>query len=104
MGALDIVTGEIIHCLGLYKSGALFLQLLQLLDRYCPTEFSHLYLVVDNYTIHKTKAVSDWLADHPRFELLFLPSYCPQSNLLSGLLVMPMIKLPTIINVLSWPS
>jgi DDE superfamily endonuclease len=33
-----------------------------------------------NYKIHKAKAVEQWLANHPRFELLFLPTYCPRAN------------------------
>ena len=37
-------------------------------------------MVVDNYGIHKAKAVERWLAEHPRFELLFLPTYCPKAN------------------------
>jgi transposase len=37
-------------------------------------------VVVDNYGSHKAKAVERWLAAHPRFELLFLPTYCPKAN------------------------
>jgi hypothetical protein len=37
-------------------------------------------VVVDNSKIHKAKAVGHWLATHPRFELLFLPTYCPRAN------------------------
>jgi DDE superfamily endonuclease len=37
-------------------------------------------VVVDNYKIHKAQAVEQWLAAHPRFELLFLPPYCPQAS------------------------
>jgi transposase len=36
--------------------------------------------VADNYGIRKAKAVVAWLAAHPRFELIWLPSYCPQAN------------------------
>jgi aromatic ring-opening dioxygenase LigB subunit len=36
--------------------------------------------VVDNYKIHKAKAVEDWLAHHPRVTLLLLPTYCPRAN------------------------
>src|SRR5499427_10479886 len=39
-----------------------------------------LYVVVDNYRIHKAKAVEQWLAAHPRFVLLWLPTYCPRAN------------------------
>jgi hypothetical protein len=37
-------------------------------------------VVVDNYCIHKATAVELWLASHPRFALLWLPTYCPQAN------------------------
>jgi len=35
---------------------------------------------VDNYSIHQAQAVQRWLAAHPRFELLWLPTYCPKAN------------------------
>ena len=37
-------------------------------------------MVVDNYSIHQAQPVQDWLAAHPRFELLWLPTYCPRAN------------------------
>ena len=37
-------------------------------------------VVADNYCIHKAKAVEQWLASHPRFEVLWLPTYCPRAN------------------------
>jgi putative transposase len=37
-------------------------------------------VVVDNYKIHKAKKVDRWLAEHPRFELVFQPTYCPRSH------------------------
>jgi transposase len=30
--------------------------------------------------VHKAKAVAQWLAAHPRFEILWLPRYCPTAN------------------------
>jgi transposase len=41
---------------------------------------TRIYVVVDNYCIHKAKAVTQWLASHPRFVLLWLPTYCPRAN------------------------
>jgi len=37
-------------------------------------------VVVDNYKIHKAKAVEQWLERHARFTLLFLPTYYPMCN------------------------
>ena len=37
-------------------------------------------VVVDHYRLHTAKAVTQWLANHPRFTLLWLPTYCPRAN------------------------
>jgi transposase len=39
-----------------------------------------IYVVVDNYCMHKAKAVKQWLDTQPRFEVLWLPTYCPRAN------------------------
>ena len=80
-GALEPKTGRIVHCLGTRKTNVLFRALLDRLEEHYPkARFAKVYVVVDNYGIHKAKAVERWLAEHPRFELLFLPTYCPQAN------------------------
>jgi transposase len=80
-GALDITTGTIAHCVWYRKPTGLFLDLLKTLDRSYPVRtFFHLWVVVDNAKIHHAKEVQKWLAAHPRFEVLYLPTYCPQAN------------------------
>lgn len=80
-GALELQTGQIVHCLGERKTNVLSRALLDSLEsRYPKARFDKVYVVVDNYGIHKAKAVEQWLAAHPRFALLFLPTYCPQAN------------------------
>jgi putative transposase len=80
-GALDLSTGTLHHCLGPRKTHALFRDLLTQLDaRYSADRYTRLYVVVDNYKIHKAKGVEQWLAAHPRVTLLFLPTYCPRAN------------------------
>jgi putative transposase len=80
-GALDLSTGALHHCLGPRKTNALFRDLLTLLEaRYPADRCTRLYVVVDNYKIHKANAVEQWLAAHPRVTLLFLPTYCPRAN------------------------
>lgn len=80
-GALDMATGTISPCVWYRKQTGLFLDLLQTLDRTHPVPlFSLLTVVVDNAKLHKAKKVQQWLAAHPRFELLYLPTYCPQAN------------------------
>ncbi|KGM28292.1 hypothetical protein KS18_10400 [Photorhabdus luminescens] len=39
-----------------------------------------LILILDNYSIHKSRLISDWLARHPKFNLLFLSVYSPRLN------------------------
>jgi transposase len=80
-GALEVKSGRMVHCVGVRKTNVLFRALLDgLARRYPKARFDKVYVVVDNYGIHKAKAVERWLAAHPRFELLFLPTYCPQAN------------------------
>jgi transposase len=80
-GALELTTGTLHHGLGPRKTNVLFGDLLAVLDARYPAErYTRLYVVVDNYKIHKAKAVEDWLAAHPRFSLLFLPTYCPRAH------------------------
>ncbi len=80
-GALDMRTGQITHCVWARKTTGLFLELLEALDTlYPPRQFTRLYVVVDNAKVHHARAVTAWLAAHPRIELLFLPTYCPQAN------------------------
>jgi hypothetical protein len=80
-GALNISTGTISHCVWYSKVTGLFLDLLQTLDRAYPARtFTRLSVVVDNAQIHKAGEVTKWLATHPRFELLSLPTYCPKAN------------------------
>ena len=80
-GALNLATGQLLHCLGPRKNNGLFRDLLTLLDQTYPaSQTTRIYVVVDNYCIHKAKAVEQWLASHPRFALLWLPTYCPRAN------------------------
>jgi hypothetical protein len=79
--ALDHLSGHVISCVGERKTALLFIELLKALEAAYPAATHHrLYVVVDNYRIHKAKAVEQWLATHSRFELLLLPTYCPKAN------------------------
>jgi transposase len=80
-GALEITTGTITQCVWYRKQTGLFLDLLATLDQTHPAPlFTRLTVVVDNAKIHKAKQVQQWLAAHPRFEVLYLPTYCPRAN------------------------
>jgi transposase len=80
-GALNFTTGKLLSVVGERKNRWLFIELLRAIDRACPVaQVSKIYVIVDNYGIHKAKAVGAWLAQHPRFEVVWLPSYCPRAN------------------------
>lgn len=80
-GALDLTTGTITSCVWYRKQTGLFIELLETLDRTHPVPlFTHLTVVIDNAKLHKAQNVQQWLAAHPRFALLYLPTYCPQAN------------------------
>jgi transposase len=80
-GAWDVRTGQV-HCrVWASKTNGLFRDLLETLAAVYPARrFDRIYVVVDNYKIHKAQAVDRWLAAHPRFELVFLPTYCPRAS------------------------
>ena len=80
-GALNYVTGKLIGVGGEQKNRFLFIRLLEAIDRACPAQkFTKIYVVADNYKIHKAQAVVQWLTTHRRFEVVWLPSYCPKAN------------------------
>jgi len=80
-GALNIVTGALPSCVWYRKVTGLFLNLLQTLDRAYPARaFFYLSIVVDHAKIHAAAEVQKWLAAHPRFEVLSLPTSCPRAN------------------------
>jgi putative transposase len=57
-GALDLATGSLLHCVGPRKTNALFRDLLGHLEASYPTpRYTRVPVVVDNYKIHKAKAV-----------------------------------------------
>jgi transposase len=74
-------TGTVHYRFGPRKTNQLFRDLLDTLElRYPARRYDRIYVAVDNYKIHKAQAVERWLVAHSRFELLFLPTYCPRAN------------------------
>jgi len=80
-GALELTPGTITHCVWYRKQTGLFLDLRETLDRTHPAPlFSHLTVVADKAKIHHAQKVQQWLAAPPRFEVLYLPTYCPRAT------------------------
>jgi transposase len=80
-GALDLATGKLLYCVWFRKTSGLFIDLLKVIDStYSACQYTKIFVVVDNYKIHKAKAVEQWLLRHRRIELVYLPTYCPKAN------------------------
>lgn len=72
-GALELETGRWFYQVTMRKRTDEFVAFLEhLLDSY-PTQ--PLLIVLDNASIHHSRALQLWLGEHPRIELLHLPSY-----------------------------
>ena len=57
------------------------LQLLELLDnKYCYAR--EIKIILDNARYHYSKEVKAFLEEHPKMDLVFLPTYSPELNLI----------------------
>jgi transposase len=65
--ALDIATGAVIGDLHRRHRSSEFLQFLRTIEANVPTALD-IHLVMDTYGTHKTLAIKNWLARHPRVE------------------------------------
>lgn len=77
-GALDIRTGKWLYRILDHKRTEQFIEFLNYVTSFYPTGMIH--IILDNFSIHKAKAVQEWLASHPRVRLYHLPCYMPQLN------------------------
>ena len=80
-GPLHRAPGSLLSCRGPRKNPGVFRDLFTRLDATSPTPpMTRISVVVDTYGLHKAKAGEQGLANHPRFPLLWLPTYCPRAN------------------------
>ena len=71
--ALDVLKGEVIgRCMPQHRHQE-FLKFLKIIDRSTPKHLD-IHCIADNYATHKNQEVKDWLAQHPRFHLHFIPT------------------------------
>jgi len=80
-GAVNYVTGALLWVPWSNKNNAGFRQLLKQVLAYHAGETTQVVIVLDNYRIHKAKAVREWLCRHrSELRLYFLPTYAPRLN------------------------
>lgn len=72
-GGANLRTGEVHYHLSLRKRGADFIAFLEQLRLAYPT--GPIYVILDNVSIHISRLVRSWLTEHPRLQLVFLPTY-----------------------------
>lgn len=48
-------------------------------------KYGKVYIILDNASHHHARRVRNWILNHPRFKLLFLPAYSPNLNLIERL-------------------
>lgn len=71
--ALDIATGEVIgRCFARHRARE-FLKFLRTIEANVPADLD-VHLVMDNYATHKTPAIRNWFALHPRWHIHFTPT------------------------------
>jgi transposase-like protein/transposase len=71
--AFDIADGTVISQTHRRRRAVEFKKFLVTIDKAVPQELD-VYLVCDNLSTHKTPAINDWLARHPRFHMHFTPT------------------------------
>lgn len=78
--ARNVRTGRLTRVWAHHKNSALFVALLEALcRRYRRSKTLH--IILDNYTIHKSRLVHRWLSEHSgRVQLHFQPPYTPEAN------------------------
>ncbi|WP_155408992.1 IS630 family transposase, partial [Yersinia similis] len=78
-GTVNAMTGRVDYVSGASKNSILFINMLKKL-RQTYRRAETITLILDNYVIHKSRKVEDWLQENPKFKLLFLPTYSPWLN------------------------
>jgi transposase len=80
-GAVNQITGALIWIPWTNKNNVGFRQLLNKVLEQHASDTTKVVMVLDNYRIHKAKAVREWQRRHRReFRLYFLPTYSPRLN------------------------
>jgi transposase len=71
--AFNIADGTVISELHRRHRAAEYLKFLRAIDKAVPAELD-VHIVCDNLATHKTPAVNEWIARHPRFHAHFTPT------------------------------
>ena len=82
-GALDATTGEVSALITARKRSAEFMDFLRWLLEDIYADRDHVYLFLDNCSIHHTKAAREYIEDHrERLTIIWNATYAPNLNLI----------------------
>jgi transposase len=77
--ALNVGTGEVEGMTAARHTGAEFISFLDQIVASQPKR-REIHIIADNFSAHKTKAVNEWLENHPRVHMHFTPTYSSWLN------------------------
>jgi transposase len=77
-GTLDVCTGEWVYRFFAQRTRKEFITFLEHLLTVYPT--GRIFIILDNGSIHQATEVLEWLAAHPRIQLVWLPTYSSHLN------------------------
>lgn len=80
LGALEPATGQVVTNCAQRRNSAALVAFLDEVEHFWPEGPVH--VVLDNLSIHISRATCLWLLGHPRFTFHFLPTYSPWLNLI----------------------
>lgn len=84
LGTLNYETGEVFVSEAEHYDAEVFLEFLKLILKKYPT--GKIVMILDNARIHHAKLIQPFLEENQdRLELVFLPPYSPELNLIEGL-------------------
>jgi transposase len=78
--AFNTRSGEVISSTSARKRATEFIAFLDHLDEQLPGNLTTVHLVLDNLSVHKSKAADAWLREHPRFIFHYTPVHCSWMN------------------------
>jgi transposase len=77
--ALEVATGRVISSTKAKHRSTEFLAFLRQIEKTVPADLA-IHAILDNYATHKTEAVENWLRQHPRWHLHFIPTHSSWLN------------------------
>jgi transposase len=78
--AFNTRSGEVIAKTAERKRAREFIAFLDHLDEQLVPTLTAVHVIIDNLSVHKSKAVKAWLAAHPRFIFHYTPVHCSWLN------------------------